>query len=588
MFINTSMTRKKSFLVVITLIILTLGVYWPVYDYDFVSYDDHIYVTENSNIQSGITLDGLGWAFSTKYFGLWNPLVWLSFMFDFELFGFNAGGYHCTNVIIHIINVILLFYLFRNLTGSIRHSAFVAALFAIHPINVESVAWISERKNVLSTFFWMLTMLFYVWYCKKPDWKRYLPVLISFTLGLMSKQMLVTLPFVLLLIDYWPLSRTAINTQNETESPVSVNRGKEKLGFLILEKVPLLIVSVVFIWIMFFFLPQSASTFTFERTIDDTLLQRITDAIYAYGMYLRKLFWPSDLFIPYLYLHVPIWHKLSSAIVLIVITMLACRYFRKYPYLPVGWFWYLGTLFPAIGIIQFAEHTMADRYAYVTFIGLYVVIAWGAEQILSKKLFNKILVFVYVLGIGSLALTAYNQQKMWRNSVTLSEGTIEKDPKNYAAYTLLGKEMEVRSDYEKALYNYDMALRYNPRAYASYNNKAVILQRLGRSYEAIEVFRKAVKLNKYSGRAYYSIGLLYLEDNKIEESIEYLLKAIEKKPDYIDAYNLLGVALIKKGKIYEAIRRFEKALRIDPDNKNAQVNLRIATELVNSINPVFR
>ena len=244
-----SIEKRSAILVILALIILCLVIYWPVQNYEFINFDDNVYVTENSHIQSGFTLDGFCWAFSTKYFDLWTPLVYLSYMFDYQLFGFNAGGYHWTNVIIHIFNTILLFFLFRNLTGAVWRSAFVAALFAIHPINVESVVWIAERKNVLSTFFWMLTMLFYVWYVKQPNWKRYLPVFISFALGLMSKPMLVTMPFVLLLLDYWPLNRTAIHTQNEADIQVTLKTGKEKLSFLILEKVPLFILSAISICI---------------------------------------------------------------------------------------------------------------------------------------------------------------------------------------------------------------------------------------------------------------------------------------------------------------------------------------------------
>jgi protein O-mannosyl-transferase len=590
MFIKVSTDQKYAVLVISALIIVTLGVYWPVHRYDFISYDDPQYVTENSDIQDGITLDGLIWAFSTRYYSLWNPLVWLSFMFDFQLFGFNAGGYHFTNLFIHIINAILLFYLFRNLTGSIWRSAFVAALFAIHPINVESVAWISERKNVLSTFFWILTILFYVWYVKKPNWKRYLPVLISFAMGLMSKVMLVTLPFVLLLIDYWPLNRIAINTQSEKGSPVTINEGNAKLRFLILDKVPLLVLSAITIWILYYYLPQSIYALRLEFKIgDSSLIQRIIDSFFSYGMYLKKLFWPSDLFVPYLYLHIPIWQTILSATILIVITYLVCKYYKKYPYLPVGWFWYLGTLVPVIGIHQYAELTMADRYAYVTFIGLFVMIAWGAEQILSKKPFNKkILLIASVLSIGFLASVAHRQQKVWINTVTLFEDTLKKDPQNYAAYTLLGKEMEVQGNFEKALYYYDMALKYNPITYSSYNNKGIILQRLGRRYDAIEVFKKAIQLNKRPDRAYYTIGLLYFEDNNLDESAKYLLKAIEKKADYIDAYNLLGIALIKKGEFNEGILRFEQVLKIDPNDEKARNNLQIALKLMTTINPAFR
>ena len=330
-------TPGKSILVVMMLIIITLGVYWPVQNYEFINFDDYVYITQNSHVQSGITLDGFCWAFSTKYFGLWNPITWLSFMFDYQLFGFNAGGYHWTNLIIHILNSVLLFFLLKNLTGAVWRSAFVAALFAIHPINVESVAWVAERKNVLSTFFWIMTMLCYAWYVKQPNWKRYLPVFISFALGLMSKPMLVTLPFVLLLTDYWPLDRTFINTQKAAEDHDDLKTGREKIHFLILEKFPLFILSAISIFIMF----QSSYLISgpqFVKTIESNFIQRINNAIFSYAMYLKKLFWPFDLYIPYLYLNIPIWQIFLSVIFLIIITFFVCKYFRKYPYLPVGWF----------------------------------------------------------------------------------------------------------------------------------------------------------------------------------------------------------------------------------------------------------
>ncbi len=576
MFDKLSIHQKYSIFVVLILIILTLGVYWSVQNYEFINLDDFMYITQNSHVQSGITLDGFRWAFSTKYFGLWNPLTWLSFMLDYQFFRFNAGGYHWTNVIIHVFNTVLLFFLFRNLTGTVWRSAFVAALFAIHPINVESVAWIAERKNVLSTFFWMLTMLFYVWYARQPNWKRYLPVFISFALGLMSKPMLVTLPFVLLLLDYWPLNRTAINTQNETEIQVTLKAGKEKLSFLILEKIPLFILSAISICVMFY-LPQSASTPQAKRIIDSFFLQRINNVIFSYAMYLKKLFWPTDLYIPYLYFNIPAWQIFLSAIILIIITIIVCKYFKKYPYLPVGWFWYLGTLIPVIGTIQIGEQTMADRYAYVPFIGVFVIIAWGAEQIVSKNIyFKKILIFASVLIIILLTVATYNQLKLWTNTVTLFEDALKKDPNNYLAYALLGQEMAKNGENEKALYYYDMALKLNPRVYAHYNNKGVILERMGKRYEAIQIFKKAIQLNKSSAAAYYAVGLLYFEDNNLDECITYSLKAIEINPDYIEAYNLLGTALLKKGRIQEGILQFQKALHIDPYNKTAQKNLQIA------------
>ena len=578
MFDKVNTHQKNSILVVLILILLILAVYWPVQNYGFIDFDDNIYITENSHVQSGITLDGFYWAFSTKHFGLWNPLVWISFMIDYQFFGFNAGGYHWTNVIIHIFNTILLFFLFRNLTGAVWRSAFVAALFAIHPINVESVAWIAERKNVLSTFFWMLTMLFYVRYVKQPNWKRYLPVFICFALGLMSKPMLVTLPFVLLLIDYWPLNRAAIKTQDETNIAAALKAGKEKLIFLILEKIPLFILSAVTIYIALYsaiHAPQS------EKIIYISFMQRITNVIFSYVMYLKKLVWPGDLSIWYLYLNVPIWQVFLSAVILIMVTILVCKYFKKYPYLPVGWFWYLGTLVPVIGIIQIADLTMADRYAYVPLIGIFIMIAWGAEQISSKAVYlKKIFMFAAVLIIALLTVAAHNQLKLWTNTVTLFENALKKDPHNYFAYHKIGREMAKNGDNEKALYYFDTALKIRPTLYPAYYYKGHVLLRMGKRDEAYKNFEKAFQVKINFAEAYHALGFLSFEDNNLDQAIEYFTKAIARKPDYIDAYNGLGVVLVKKGRIPEAIVQFQKALNIDPHDKNAQGNMRIALEII--------
>jgi len=575
-----NISGKQSILVVLILIILILCVYWPVQNYDFINFDDPTYITENSHVQTGFSVDGLRWAFSTNYFGLWNPMVWLSFMLDFHLFRFNAGGYHWTNVIIHIFNAILLFLLFRHLTGTIWRSAFVAALFAVHPINVESVAWISERKNVLSTFFWILTMLCYVWYTRKPNWKRYVPILISFAMGLMSKPMLVTLPFVLLLIDYWPLNRTAIDEQHNTISHVAAGVAKGKLKFLIFEKIPLFVLSMISIWITLY-VPREASAPRIEQTIDSVFSQRIINAIFSYAMYLKKLFWPTDLYIPYLYLHIPIWQIFLSAVFLIIITILVCKYFKKYPYLPVGWFWYLGTLIPVIGLIQIGEQTMADRYAYVTVIGLFIMVAWGAEQISIKKdIYKKILIVMSLLSIGFLAVAAHHQQKLWQNSFTLFEYALKKDPNNYVAYVLIGQEFARNGKNEQALYYYDMGLKLTPNVYAAYRNKAIILNRLGKRLEAIQVLKKAVQEVQAPAEAYYMLGLLYLEDNNLDKCEEYSLKSIRKDPKCGDAYNLVGLALLKKGNLEESIQNFENALRINPNHIKAQKNLKVARTLL--------
>lgn len=581
MFDKLNIKQKYSFFVVLILIALTLCIYWPVQNYGFTYFDDDVYVTRNSNIQAGMTLEGLRWAFTTKYFGLWNPLTWLSLMFDYQLFGFNAGGYHWTNVILHILNSVLLFLLFKNLTGAVWRSACVAALFAVHPINVESVVWIAERKNVFSTLFWITTMLFYVRYVRRPDWKRYLPVLISFTLGLMSKPMLVTLPFVLLLIDCWPLDRTnIIPPDNNAEKHIVLK--KEKLRFLVLEKVPLFILSAISILIVLYN-PQLKHVAQFSRSIDFT--QKINNAIFSYAMYLKKLFWPTDLFIPYLYLHHPLWQIFLFAILLMLVTFIVCRYIKKYPYLSVGWFWYLGTLVPVIGVFQIGEHTMADRYAYVPFIGIFVIIAWSVGQIASKKnIFKKISIIAVVLSIGILALATYKQQELWSNTASLFEYSLKKDPRNYIAYAVLGQEMAKQDKNEKALYYYDMALKLNPGIYSVYLSKGLVLMKIGRRDDALEYFRKAIKLNKLFPESYYNLGFLYLAENNTEKAIAYFKKVIALNPDYIEAYNGLGVALVKHGKIQEGIMQFKKVLDINPHNKNAQKNIILTQQIMKKNN----
>jgi len=570
MFEKNNISRKQSILVILIIIAMVLYIYWPVQDYGFIYFDDDVYVTQNIHLQSGITTDGLRWAFTTTYFGLWNPLTWLSLMLDYRIFGLNAGGYHWTNVILHILNAVLLFFLLRILTGAEWRSAFVAALFAVHPINVESVAWIAERKNVLSTFFWMTTMLCYVWYAKRPGWKRYVPVLISFAMGLMSKPMLVTLPFVLLLIDYWPLNRTAIAIEETTGHPLNLK--KEKISFLIMEKIPLFILSAIVI-----FLTIGAPRT--DQTIYTTFAWRMGNVVFSYVAYLKNLFSPLDLHVYYLSLSVPFWKLFACAVFLIFVTIFVCRYFKRHPYLPVGWFWYLGTFVPVIGFIQIADHTMADRYAYVPFIGIFMMIAWGGEKVFPKTVFlKKILIVLFILIIIFFAVTSRNQVNLWVDTVTLFENALEKDPNNHMAYQIIGQEMAKRGEYEKALKYFDMTLKIRPQFYPAYNNKAVVFQKMGKRHEALQNFEMSARIYKFSAETYFSIGFIYLEDGKFNQSIEYALKAIRIKPDYEEAYNIAGIASVEAGKIKEGIDYFQKSLRINPRNLHAQRNLKITLE----------
>lgn len=572
---NANITKNKSvFLIILALTILTIVVYWPVQNYEFINYDDEVYVTDNYRIQQDVTLKKITDTFSDFHTSNWHPLTMMSHMLDWQLFGYRAGGHHWTNVIIHILNAILLFLLFHKLTGAVWKSALVAFLFALHPINVQSVAWISERKNVLSTFFWIVTMLFYVRYVKQPDWKRYIPVFICFALGLMAKPMLVTLPFVLLLIDYWPLNRTQINLHHQNENRIFTFDKKRKISFLILEKIPLFILSIVSIFLTIHGARYIKSITSLEYL---PLSIRIPNSINSYVLYIKKLFWPNDLAVFYPIYHIPVWQCLVATIFLLGITFLVCRYLRKYPHLFVGWFWYLGTLVPVIGIVQVGNQAMADRYAYIPFIGLFIIIAWGAENLLfNKNVFKKIIISVTVFAILALMMTTYNQVKVWRDTVTLFEDTLRKTKNNYVAYNALGLEAASKNKNEEALMNYYIAQKINPNFYPAYNNAGIALIKMGRYDEALRNFEMALKVNEFSAQAYYNIGLLSLKDNNLDKSIMLFRKAIEIQPDYTEAYNNLGVVFVKKGMIREGIANFQKSLEVNPSYSEAQHNLQVA------------
>ncbi len=381
---NFSILKKRSTAIIILfLAVMTLAVYWPVQKYEFINYDDHGYVTKNDLVRSGISATGVKQAFSTFHLGNWHPLTMISHMVDWQLFKNKAGGHHWTSVIIHILNAVLLFLFLRMATGAIWRSAFVAALFALHPINVESVAWISERKNVLSTFFWILTMISYVWYVKSPDWKRYFLVLFCFSLGLMSKPMLVTLPFVLLLMDYWPLRRTGIEIRDGNQGELSsVKVKKQTIRFLIIEKIPLFILSAISAYVTLYAQKAVSAMMALEYF---PFPYRIGNAIISYVSYIRKMFWPLDLavFYPFNYT-MSLWHVFLGALLIVAITIFVCIYFRRFPYLLVGWFWYLGTMIPVIGLVQVGSQAMADRYAYVPFIGLFIMLTWWVGKLLQE------------------------------------------------------------------------------------------------------------------------------------------------------------------------------------------------------------
>ena len=537
---------KLKLIIYIVLTLITLAVYWQVNQFDFVNIDDNIYVTGNSHIQFGITLDGIRWALSSKYFHLWNPLVWLSFMFDYQLYGLNAGGYHLTNLILHLLSSLLLFRLFCRMTGAIWKSAFVAAFFALHPLHVESVAWIAERKDVLSAFFWMLTLCLYVYYTEKPAVRRYLLVLFSFVLALMSKPMVVTLPLILILLDYWPLKRFESRKDN-----LLLWQLKEKLPFFILSAV---------LFIITFYSPNEQ-----EPSLQEfPLSSRLANAPVSFVTYLAKTFWPHDLAVYYSFSNqIPLGQVSVAALLIIIISVIVILMAKRWPYFFVGWFWYAITIAPVIGLIRIGHHSMADRYHYLPSIGIAVMLAWGLpslikrENILRKILFPAALVFLAIMSVLTWIQCGY-----WKNSITLFGHTLQVTKNNYIAHNHFASALFKKRSFEKAIYHYNEAIRINPVYAHAYYNRGIVYYTLGQKQLALEDFKEAIRIipkNPNYAEAYNNLGVTYTDLGHYQLAIENYAEAIRLKPDYAEAWNNRAFTYFIKGDSISGCRDAQKA-----------------------------
>ena len=556
--ININPDRQKL-IVYLVLTVVTFAVFWQVNQYDFVNLDDSLYVTGNFHIQSGITLDGFRWAYSTKHAGFWLPLVWLSFMADYQLFGLNAGGYHLTNLILHMISTLLLFWLFNRMTGTIWRSAFVATLFALHPLHVESVAWITERKDVLSAFFWMFTLCLYVYYTEKPLIRRYLLVLFSFVLALMSKPIVVTLPFVLFLLDYWPLGRWIKDV-----SPIHNNSTVRLIG----EKIPFIVLTVIYSIVTI----GAQNKFGAIPSIEQLPFSvRIDNAMISYVAYLRKIFWPVDLavFYPYEYTF-PLWEILFSCFILIVITIVIICAIKKKPFLFVGWFWYLGTLIPVIGLVQSGMQAMADRHTYLPSVGIAIMLAWGFPLLFPRENIRKKILFpVGIAVLAILAVLTWQQCGYWKNSVALFSHAVQVTNDNFLAHNSLGLALFDEGKTEEAIHYYNQALRINPYYTEAYSNRGSAYVKLGQYQRAIEDYNDAIRQKQDSARYYYNRGLAYNNLGQYQRAIEDYNQAIRITPDYANAYYNRGSAYVKLDQYQRAIEDYNQVIRITPDYAEA-------------------
>ena len=451
----------------IFLVVATFCVYSQVQDHEFINYDDDQYIKDNWKIKSGLTSESISWAFTTFYGYNWFPITWLSHIFDYQLYGLNPKGHHLTNLLFHIANALILFTVLLRMTGKLWRCAFIAAMFAFHPLNVESVAWVAERKNVLSTLFWLMTMWAYIHYAEKPTFKRYGLVFLFFTLGLMSKPMLVTLPFVLLLLDYWPLRRLKLE-QGGSDNEVPVNSQyhvKSEFLKLMLEKVPLVALTTG-ACILTFIAQQEGALINANNL---SLPTRLSNAVVSYLEYLKKMIWPNDLavFYPHPESTLAAWKWVVCFVVLVTITAISIKFIKKAPYFAVGWFWYLGTLIPVIGIVQVGGQAMADRYTYIPLIGIFIIVAWGVPELISKWNHKEKVLSVSVgIIILILLITTWGQVSHWKNSITIFKHAIRVTDKKYPNFAIgdnnLGIALVAEGKNEEAISHYKMAIKLNP------------------------------------------------------------------------------------------------------------------------------
>ena len=563
----------------VLLVVLTLAAYWQVIYSDFVDYDDAEYITENSHVQAGLTLKNVIWAFTATHACNWHPLTWLSHMLDCQLFDLRAGAHHLTNLLFHIANTLLLFAVLKRMSGALWRSAFVAVVFALHPLHVESVAWISERKDVLSTFFWMLTMWAYVLYTERQNAARYLLTLLFFALGLMAKQMLVTLPFVLLLLDYWPLGRL--------QRPVL---------HVVAEKLPFFAFSAVSSAITFLVARSGGAMAAFEVFSVKT---RIANTVVSYVSYITDMLWPSRLAVLYPHpgIGIPTAKVIICVLGLLLISICFIYLGRRHRYLTVGWLWYLGTLIPVIGLVQVGFQTRADRYTYIPLTGLFIIISWGLNDLLAKWRYRKIILGVLAMIVLSvLSICTHFQLRHWRNSITLWHAmSVTED--NFIAYGGLGAELAQQGKYDEAIVYLTKALQINPNYPAAHFDMGRILARQGKFNEAIEHFQQALRIEPEDVEAkkqlattienkrkteelwnYYDKANSLTKEGKINEAIEYYNKAIDLKKDFVLAHGQLGLALARIGNIDQAIEEFRIVLAARPDDVEMYRNLGILLE----------
>jgi Tfp pilus assembly protein PilF len=595
--------HRQNILMGLLLLLLCLAIFGRTVQYDFVIYDDGLYVVGNRHVQKGLTWENAVWAFTDTHTGNWHPLTWLSHMMDVHFFGMSPGMHHLMNVILHSLNTIFLFTVFLQMTRKAWPSAMVAALFAIHPLHVESVVWISERKDVLSTFFWMLTMLAYYRYTLQRTVMRYLCVVLSFCFGLLAKPMLVTLPFVLLLLDYWPLKRLQWGRDSKIENRSVVT--------CILEKLPLILLAVTAACIAIISQSDIHAMADFERF---PIHVRLLNALVSYLMYIYKMVIPTHLAVFYPHPGMPSYLLLSAAIIVVFgMSAVAVMKWRTLPWWTVGWAWYVGTLVPVIGIVQVGLQAAADRYTYIPLIGLFIIAIWGGERLTARfKYGPRWAGITACLIIGILSIVTWRQVGYWANSDRLFTHALKVTEKNFLAHNAMGNIWAARGDYRKAVFHcteairirpeyaeahynlghckvmmkrweeaedhFKTALRIKPYYAQAHNYLGYVLMHQGALDSAAGHFKEAVRLKPELTVAYQNLGELSLRQQKKQAAQDYFAKAIEIQPNYYYAYYQLGHIFLEQGQMHRAIEAYSKVIELNRHHAGAHYRLGLAYE----------
>jgi protein O-mannosyl-transferase len=578
--------ERPDVLIMLGLAAVTFGIYAQVIGHHFITLDDLSYIEENPMVNRGVTLAGIGWAFTTFHSANWHPLTWISHMIDCQLFGMFAGGHLLVNALIHTANTLLLFWFLLRTTHARWSSALVAALFALHPLHVESVAWASERKDTLSTLFGLLSLIAYTRYAAAPSIRRYTWVAIMLALGLLAKPMLVTWPFVMLLLDYWPLGRfeSLVGTSRcDVPRKLSGQRGlpTSSCGWsvvrgLVVEKLPLL--ALVAVSAAVTFLAQSHGG-TVRGFTEAPVTLRLSNTLVSYAKYLLLAFWPNDLAIyyPYSGTNIPAWQIIGAALLLIAITAFCFSQRKIRPYLIVGWLWFVGTLVPVVGIVQVGGQTMADRYFYIPSIGLFIALVFGLTDVAKSWRVAPLLGAGVALGVLLILASLANAQiQRWRDSFTLFEHTLGVTPPNLLIEHNLAMALGDSGRYDEAAVHFEKALQMDPNFYDGLVVMGVTRAHQGRLPEAIEYFRRAIRAQPDVPKARVQLAHALWNQNQDEAALEEMRRASELAPEDEDIRADFGIALELVDRLPEAIEQFHEALRMNPNDAETHNNLGLA------------